>query len=155
MATFANLAGLDLPTEDRDGQPTIFDSCDQTALLTGTGPSTRDHWFYMTETELIPGAVRLGKWKAIWNIRDGLEGRGPIHQHRAGAVRPLAGPRRALRHLHDGLGGEDLAGPADGRQGPQPAADLRQYPNRPLQTAGISGAVFEAEDAQVQQQVQR
>ena len=36
MATFANLAGLDLPTEDRDGQPTIFDSCDQTALLTGS-----------------------------------------------------------------------------------------------------------------------
>ena len=31
MATFASLAGLDLPTEDREGQPTIFDSCDQTA----------------------------------------------------------------------------------------------------------------------------
>ena len=30
MATFANLAGLTLPTEDREGQPTIFDSCDQT-----------------------------------------------------------------------------------------------------------------------------
>ena len=73
MATFASLAGLELPTEDRDGEPTIFDSCDQTAVLTGTGPSTRDHWFYMTETELIPGAVRLGKWKAIWNIRDGLD----------------------------------------------------------------------------------
>ena len=38
MATFASLAGLDLPTEDRDGQPTIFDSCDQTALLDGHGP---------------------------------------------------------------------------------------------------------------------
>ena len=35
MATFANLAGLDLPTEDRDGQPTIFDSCDQTAAAHG------------------------------------------------------------------------------------------------------------------------
>jgi arylsulfatase A-like enzyme len=71
MATFANLAGLDLPTEARDGVPTIFDSCDQTALLTGAGPSTREHWFYMTETELIPGAIRLGTWKAVWNIRTG------------------------------------------------------------------------------------
>jgi hypothetical protein len=74
MATFASLAGIELPTEDRDGQPTIFDSCDQTALLRGEGPSTRDHWFYMTETELIPGAVRVGKWKAIWNIRTGWMG---------------------------------------------------------------------------------
>ena len=31
MATFASLAGLELPTEDREGQPTIFDSFDQTA----------------------------------------------------------------------------------------------------------------------------
>ena len=38
MATFASLAGLDLPTEDREGQPTIFDSCDQTALLEAPGP---------------------------------------------------------------------------------------------------------------------
>ena len=74
MATFASLAGLELPTEDREGEPTIFDSFDQTALLTGDGPSTRDHWFYMTETELIPGAIRLGKWKAIWNIRVGWKG---------------------------------------------------------------------------------
>ncbi len=38
MATFASLAGLGLPTEDRDGVPTIFDSFDQTAVLKGTGP---------------------------------------------------------------------------------------------------------------------
>jgi arylsulfatase len=31
----------------------------------------------------------------------------------------------------------------------------RQYPNRTLQTAGISGALFDVEDAQVQQQVQK
>ena len=74
MATFASLAGLELPTEDREGQPTMFDSCDQTALLKGDGPSTRDHWFYMTETEMIPGAVRVGKWKAVWNIRDQWRG---------------------------------------------------------------------------------
>ena len=31
----------------------------------------------------------------------------------------------------------------------------KQFPNRPVQTAGISGAVFVADDAQVQQQVQK
>ena len=31
----------------------------------------------------------------------------------------------------------------------------KQYPNRTLQTAGISGAVFDLDDAQVQQQVQK
>ena len=67
-------------------------------------------------TELLPGAVRLGKWKAIW--------------------------------------------PEKTWQAPQMGAKLmsllptyKEYPNRPLQTAGVSGAVFEAEDAQVQQQV--
>ena len=54
MATFASLAGITLPTEDRDGQPTIFDSFDQTAVLTGTGPSARDTWYYMVETGNSP-----------------------------------------------------------------------------------------------------
>jgi hypothetical protein len=31
----------------------------------------------------------------------------------------------------------------------------QQYPNRTLQTARISGAMFEVQDAQVQQQVQK
>ena len=30
-----------------------------------------------------------------------------------------------------------------------------EYPNRPLQTAGISSAMFYAEDAQVKRQVQK
>jgi arylsulfatase A-like enzyme len=38
MATFASLAGIELPKEDREGQPTIFASFDQTALLRGEGP---------------------------------------------------------------------------------------------------------------------
>jgi arylsulfatase len=74
MATFASLAGIELPTQDREGKPTIFDTCDQTALFKGAGASTRDHWLYMTEMELIPGAIRLGKWKAVWNIREGWKG---------------------------------------------------------------------------------
>ncbi len=74
MATFASLAGVELPDKDREGQPTIFDSCDQSGLLRGTSGSTRNQWFYMTETEEIPGAVRLGKWKAVWNMRSGWKG---------------------------------------------------------------------------------
>ena len=139
MATFASLAGLELPTEDREGQPTIFDSCDQTALLKGDGPSTRDHWFYMTETELIPGAVRLGKWKAIWNIRQGWKGARRVHQHRARAVRPVARPGRAVRPVHERLGREDLAGAADGRARPsaccRPTSSTRTGRCRPPASA--------------------
>ena len=54
MATFAALAGLALPTKDRDGQPTIFDSFDLSPVLFGTGPSARNPWFYFTENELSP-----------------------------------------------------------------------------------------------------
>ncbi len=39
MATFASVAGVKLPTEDREGKPIIFDSYDMTPVLTGTGPS--------------------------------------------------------------------------------------------------------------------
>jgi arylsulfatase len=69
MATFANLAGVKLPTNDRDGKPTIFDSIDMTPVLLGTGKSKRDTWFYFTENELSPGAVRFGRFKAVFNLR--------------------------------------------------------------------------------------
>jgi arylsulfatase len=69
MATFANLAGLSLPTNDRDGKPIIFDSIDMTPVLLGTGKSKRDTWFYFTENELSPGAVRFGRFKAVFNLR--------------------------------------------------------------------------------------
>ena len=69
MATFASVAGVDLPKEDRDGQPIIFDSYDMTPALTGTGKSKRNEWFYFTENELTPGAVRVGNYKALFNLR--------------------------------------------------------------------------------------
>src|SRR5271154_6012040 len=69
MATFANLAGVPLPDKDREGQPIIFDSEDMTPVLLGTGKSKRDTWFYFTENELTPGAVRSGRFKAVFNIR--------------------------------------------------------------------------------------
>lgn len=69
MATFASLAGVELPTEDREGQPIIFDSYDMSPTLFGTGKSKRNAWFYFTENELSPGAARVGNYKAVFNLR--------------------------------------------------------------------------------------
>src|SRR5271169_503932 len=69
MATFASLAGVPLPEKDREGQPIIFDSEDMTPVLLGTGKSKRNSWFYFTESELSPGAVRAGRFKAVFNLR--------------------------------------------------------------------------------------
>jgi len=69
MATFANMAGLKLPQKDREGKPIIFDSYDMSPMLLGTGKSERKAWFYFTENELTPGAVRAGNYKAVFNLR--------------------------------------------------------------------------------------
>ena len=75
MATFASVAGTELPTEDREGEPIIFDSYDMTPVWTGSGDSEREAWFYFTENELTPGAARIGHYKAVFNLRgdDGAE----------------------------------------------------------------------------------
>jgi arylsulfatase A-like enzyme len=155
MATFANLAGVDLPTEDRNGEPTIFDSYDQTQLLTGDGPSTRDHWFYMTETELIPGAIRMGKWKAIWNIREGWRGA----QQYTNVVPELfdlwQDPGERYDIFMTNWAEKTWQLPQMGTKALSLLPTYQKYPNRQVQSAGISGAMFEAEDAQVQEQVQK
>lgn len=69
MATFAHVAGVELPTKDREGVVMIFDSHDMAPVLFGEGTWTRKHWFYFTEQELAPGAIRLGAWKAVFNMR--------------------------------------------------------------------------------------
>ncbi len=69
MATFAALAGVALPTNDREGKPIVFDSIDMSPVLFGTGPSARTSWFYFTEDELTPGAARVGNYKAVFNLR--------------------------------------------------------------------------------------
>jgi arylsulfatase A-like enzyme len=69
MATFASVAGVKLPDKDREGQPIIFDSYDITPVLLGTGKDPRTTWFYFTENELTPGAVRAGQYKAVFNLR--------------------------------------------------------------------------------------
>jgi arylsulfatase A-like enzyme len=69
MATFASVGGARLPTQDRAGQPIIFDSFDISPVLFGRGPSPRTEWFYFTENELSPGAARVGNYKAVFNLR--------------------------------------------------------------------------------------
>jgi arylsulfatase len=69
MATFAGVAGVPLPTKDREDKPMIFDSFDMTPVLEGTGPSPRNTWFYFTENELSPGAVRYDQFKFAFNLR--------------------------------------------------------------------------------------
>lgn len=69
MATFAALAGVKLPEKDRAGQPIIFDSYDMSPVLFGKGKSARESWFYFTEDELLPGAVRWHQFKFEFNLR--------------------------------------------------------------------------------------
>ena len=69
MATFSAVAGIKLPEKDLDGQPTIFDSYDMSPILFGTGKSARESWFYFTENELLPGAVRYHNYKFVFNLR--------------------------------------------------------------------------------------
>jgi arylsulfatase len=69
MATFASVGGVPLPKNDLEGKPTIFDSYDMSPLLFGTGKWMRESWFYFTEDELTPGAVRWHNYKFAFNIR--------------------------------------------------------------------------------------
>jgi arylsulfatase len=69
MATFAAIAGVELPANDREGKPIVFDSIDMSPVLFGTGRSARTSWFYFTEDELSPGAARVGNYKAVFNLR--------------------------------------------------------------------------------------
>lgn len=69
MATFAAMAGIKLPANDRADKPIIFDSYDMSPVLFGTGKSARKAWFYFTENELSPGAIRVNNYKAVFNLR--------------------------------------------------------------------------------------
>jgi arylsulfatase len=40
-----------------------------TPVLFGTGQSPRKSWFYFTENELSPGAVRVNNYKFLFNLR--------------------------------------------------------------------------------------
>ena len=60
-------------------------------VLFGKGKSDRPAWFYSTEDEISPGAVRAGRFKAVFNLRgdDGQQTGGPRGQmsRRAASMR--------------------------------------------------------------------
>ncbi|MFC6979298.1 hypothetical protein [Microbulbifer taiwanensis] len=117
MATYASLAGLELPKDDREGKPIIFDSYDMTPVLAGSGKSPRNAWFYFTENELTSGAARVGQYKAVFNLRgdDGADTGGLSIDTNLGwkgpekyvAISPqifdLWMPPGALRNIHEQL----------------------------------------------------
>jgi arylsulfatase A-like enzyme len=79
MATFAALGGVKLPEKDRAGEPIIFDSLDMAPVLFGTGKPLRNSWFYFTELDLTPGAVRVGNMKYVMDLRgDGGQATGGL-----------------------------------------------------------------------------
>lgn len=69
MATFTSLGGAKLPEKDLGGKPTMFDSYDISPVLFGTGKSPRSVWYYFTENELLPGAIRYSNYKFVFNLR--------------------------------------------------------------------------------------
>ncbi|RVJ02364.1 arylsulfatase, partial [Sinorhizobium medicae] len=69
MATFAAVGAVPLPDKDREDKPIVFDSYDMSPILLGTGKSARESWFYFTENELSPGAIRVNNYKFAFNIR--------------------------------------------------------------------------------------
>jgi len=79
MATFASFAGVKLPENDLEGKPTIFDSYDLSRVLLGTGKDPRDTWYYFTELDLTPGAIRVNNYKAVFDLRgDGGQATGGL-----------------------------------------------------------------------------
>ena len=69
MATFASLAGVKLPENDREGKPIIFDSYDMSPVLFGKGPDPAQELVLFHRERAIPGAVRVGRFKAVFNLR--------------------------------------------------------------------------------------
>ena len=155
MATFASLAGVTLPAEDRDGQPTIFDSFDQTAGLTGTGPSTRDTWYYMIETEQLPGAIRYGKWKAVWNLRQGWRGAADYAAEAPRLFDLWQDPQERYDIFMTNWTEKTwMMGPI-GQKSMDLLTTYKKYPNRPIQTLTLGAAEFYADDAVVQAQLHK
>jgi|GEM_PF-6865029 len=100
MATFAKLAGVELPTKDREGKPMIFDSYDMSPILFGTGkviPSEKIVFNLFIEPQFGPSpnglrpaakerAVHTHRMKAA-STRRSCD---PVASVRGGSLRPSA-----------------------------------------------------------------
>jgi arylsulfatase len=156
MATFASVAGTDLPTADREGEPIIFDSYDMTPVWTGTGPSERRSWFYFTENELTPGAARVGNFKAVFNLRgdDGADTGGLAVDSNLGWKGPeqyvatvpqifdiLADPQERYDIFMNNFTETTWYLPVINEEVMTLMQTYVQYPPRPLQSEGYAGPI--------------
>lgn len=156
MATFASVAGTELPSQDREGQPIIFDSYDMTPIWTGSGPSARKAWFYFTENELTPGAARVGDYKAVFNLRgdDGANTGGLAVDSNLGWKGPesyvatvpqifdiLADPQERYDIFMNNFTERTWYLPAINQQVTELMKTYVQYPPHRLQSEGYSGPV--------------
>ena len=82
----------------------------------------------MTETELIPGAVRLGKWKAIWNIREGWKGAAEYTNIVPELFDLWNDPGERYDRFMNGWAEKTWQAPQMGAARAQPAADLPAVP---------------------------
>src|SRR5499427_4111028 len=156
MATFAALAGEKLPEKDREGQPIIFDSYDMSPILFGTGTWPRDSWFYFTENELSPGAIRWHNYKLVFNLRgdDGAQTGGLAVDTNLGwkgaekyiATVPQifdlwADPQERYDIFMNNFTESTWMGPLMGQELEKIMKSFIQYPPRKLQSMGYTGPI--------------
>jgi arylsulfatase len=156
MATFAAMAGLKLPEKDLDGQPTIFDSYDMSPLLFGSGKWQRESWYYFTENELLPGAVRWHNFKFVFNLRgdDGAATGGLAVDSNLGwkgaekyvATVPQifdlwADPQERYDLFMNNFTEHTWLGPVMGQELNKVGKTYVQYPPRKLQSIGYDGPI--------------
>jgi arylsulfatase A-like enzyme len=156
MATFASLAGVKLPEQDRAGEPIIFDSYDMSPVLFGKGKSARDSWFYFTENELSPGAFRWHQYKFVFNLRgdDGQATGGLAVDSNLGwkgaekyvAVTPqifdlLADPQERYDILMNSFTENTWIAPIMGERVKGLMQSYIKYPPRKLQSESYSGPI--------------
>jgi arylsulfatase A-like enzyme len=156
MATFASLAGVKLPVNDLAGQPTIFDSYDMSPVLFGTGPDPREVWYYFTENELLPGAVRWHQYKFVFSLRgdDGAHTGGLAVDANLGwkgaesyvATVPqifdlLQDPQERYDRFMNNFTESTWLGPVMGEQLSAVMKTYAKYPPRKLQSDGYTGPI--------------
>lgn len=156
MATFAAMAGVTLPEKDRADQPIIFDSFNLAPVLFGTGEGPRDTWYYFTENELLPGAVRWHQYKFVFNLRgdNGAPTGGLAVDSNLGWKGPekyvatvpqifdlLSDPQERYDLFMNNFTETTWMGPVMGEQLKKVMKTFIDYPPRKLQSDGYTGPI--------------
>ena len=88
----------------------------------------------MVETEELPGAVRFGKWKAVWNTRDGWRGAASYAAEVPALFDLWQDPQERFDIFMTNWTEKTwMAGPM-GQKAMELLATYKKYPNRPVQT---------------------